>query len=266
VFRPQSGSNLLVVGQQDELALGLLSIGVVSLAAQLGPVSGAASLVAPATDSPARLQRFYILDGTRPDAPEAGFWGRLTRQVQLDASVIQPPGAAQTIGELADEVSRRMAAGDQAVEPVFLIIHNLARFRDLKKADDYSFDDEGGPAAGKKLATILREGPAVGIYTLVWCDSYNNVSRWFDRQALRDFEMRVLFQMSATDSSNLMDSPAASRLGGHTAIFYSEERGQAEKFRPYGLSSGEWLAQVARQLAARDVARGQAAKSAAGPR
>ncbi|HMC11225.1 MAG TPA: hypothetical protein VKH44_08035, partial [Pirellulaceae bacterium] len=84
-------------------------------------------------------------------------------------------------------------------------------------------------------------------------------------QALRDFEMRVLFQMSATDSSNLMDNPAASRLGGHTAIFYSEERRQAEIFRPYGLPSADWLAQVARQLAAKSEAGGQAAKTAAGP-
>ena len=50
--------------------------------------------------------------------------------------------------------------------------------------------------------------------------------------------------MSATDSSNLMDSPAASRLGGHVSIFYSEEQGSAEKFRPYGLPSPEWLAEV----------------------
>ena len=60
--------------------------------------------------------------------------------------------------------------------------------------------------------------------------------------------MRVLQQMSANDSSNLMDSPAASKLGGHTAIFYSEERGQAEKFRPYGLPTGDWLASVAESL------------------
>ena len=35
LFRAQSGSNLLIVGQQDELALGMLSIAVIGLAAQL---------------------------------------------------------------------------------------------------------------------------------------------------------------------------------------------------------------------------------------
>ena len=100
----------------------------------------------------------------------------------------------------------------------------------------------------KQLATILREGPALGVHTLIWCDSYNNVSRWIDRPSMRDLELRVLFQMSATDSSNLMDSPAASRLGGHVSIFYSEEQGSAEKFRPYGLPSPEWLAGVKESL------------------
>ena len=56
--------------------------------------------------------------------------------------------------------------------------------------------------------------------------------------------MRVLFQMSAADSSTLIDIPAASKLGVHRALFYSEDRGQPEKFRPYGLPSEEWLAWV----------------------
>jgi hypothetical protein len=252
VFRPQSGSNLLVVGQQDELSLGILASSVISLAAQLGPIGGAASLVAPTADSPAGLRRFYVLDGTRPDTPESGFWHALASHQPLDVKVAPVRETTQTISDLADEVARRLASGDQAAgEPVFLVIYNLARFRDLKKADDYSFGDDDNAGAGKKLAAILREGPAVGVHTLVWCDSYNNVNRWFDRQALRDFEMRVLFQMSATDSSNLMDNPAASRLGAYTAIFYSEERGQAEKFRPYGLPAAQWLRSVNEQLAAR---------------
>ena len=50
--------------------------------------------------------------------------------------------------------------------------------------------------------------------------------------------------MSATDSSSLIDSPAASRLGVHRALLYSDEQGTTEKFRPYGLPTPEWLASV----------------------
>mgnify|MGYP003327915954 CR=1 FL=1 len=90
--------------------------------------------------------------------------------------------------------------------------------------------------------TLLREGPPLGLHVIAWCDSYNNVERWLGRQQLREFGVRVLFPMSAGDSSNLMDSPAASRLGANRALVYSEERGVSEKFRPYGPPGETWRA------------------------
>jgi len=63
--------------------------------------------------------------------------------------------------------------------------------------------------------------------------------------------MRVLFQMSATDSSTLMDTPAASRLGRHRALFLEEEQERPEKFRPYGLPPAEWLTEACDAIRAR---------------
>ena len=136
------------------------------------------------------------------------------------------------------------------------MLHNLARFRELQKSDEFgfsSFSEDDKPSGGKQLSTILREGPAHGIHALIWCDTYNNVNRWFDRQTMRDFGLRALFQMSAGDSSNLMDSPAASKLGVFRAILYVEERGQHEKFRPYGMPSPSWLDTVRKHLESRTV-------------
>jgi ABC-type multidrug transport system fused ATPase/permease subunit len=243
-FRRQSGSNLLIVGQQEELALGMLATAALALAGQCGRLAPRDEIpLAERADHEITDRRIIVLDGTRPDSPEAGYWTRLVGEQNLDARIVLPRDAAAAITGIAQEVERRLAAAEHAAEPIFVFIHNLARFRDLKKSDDYGFDDEGA-GVGKQLATILREGPPLGVHALVWCDSYNNVNRWLDRQALRDFELRVLFQMSATDSSNLMDSPAASRLGPHMSLFYSEEQGQAEKLRPYGLPPAEWLAWV----------------------
>ena len=47
--------------------------------------------------------------------------------------------------------------------------------------------------------------------------------------------MRVLFQMSPTDSGHMLDAPHASKLGPHRAFFASEDQNRLEKFRPYGL-------------------------------
>ena len=73
--------------------------------------------------------------------------------------------------------------------------------------------------------------------------------RSLDRQGLRECGQRVLFQMSAADSSHLLDSPLASRLGRNRALYHNDELEQPEKFRPYGLPSPAWLAEVGRRLA-----------------
>jgi DNA segregation ATPase FtsK/SpoIIIE, S-DNA-T family len=251
VFRRQGGSNLLIVGQHEEMALGILHSGLVSLAAQTVAVTRRVPSP-PAEQAKTPLPHScYILDGTRPDSPEAGFWPRVCQRMGLDADVVLPRDAAQAASQIAAEVERRMAAGEHSAEPIFFVIYNLSRFRELKKSDDFSFDE--GAGAAKHLTTILREGPAVGVHTLIWCESYSSVSRWLDRQSLRDLELRVLMQMSAADSSNLMDSPAASRLGAHTAMFFSEAQGTTEKFRPYGWPSDAWLAWVEQRLSRRRI-------------
>ena len=58
---------------------------------------------------------------------------------------------------------------------------------------------------------------------------------------MREFDNRILFQMSANDSSNLIDSPAANKLGFNRALIYSEEQGVMEKFRPYAPPPVQWI-------------------------
>jgi hypothetical protein len=246
-FAPQSGSNLLMVGHREEAALGVLATCLISLAAQGAP-SGA--------DPDGPGARFYLFDGTRPDAPEVGVWKRLAAAVPQTVKLVRPRDTAGAIAEVAEEVSRREQAEREDAPPVYVILYNLSRFRDLRRAeDDFGFSGLGEdkpPSPAKQFGDILREGPPLGVHTLLWCDSYSNVMRWLDRQSLRDLEMRILFQMNASDSSNLIDSAAASRLGAHRAVLYNEDEGRLEKFRPYGLPSDDWLARVARQLHGRD--------------
>ena len=154
------------------------------------------------------------------------------------------------MGEIAAEVERRRDQDSEELAPIYLLIYDIQRFRDLRKGDDdfgfsSSFGEDKPVSASKSFTTILKEGPAVAVHTLVWCDSVNNLNRTFDRQGLREFEIRILFQMSANDSSALIDSPVAGKLGPNRALFFSEEANLIEKFRPYGLPDPAWLDQVA---------------------
>jgi len=189
--------------------------------------------------------QFYVLDGELADAPSVEFWSSLTEGLPHDIRVGGPTDAAEFVGELAAAVESR---GKSTTDPpIFLVVDNLGRFRDLRKADDeynFSADRSKVVSPSKQFVQILKEGPSVGVHVLVWADTYNNASRWMTNQTMRELEMRVAFQMSATDSSNLIDSPVAGRLGQNRALLYLEETGTLEKFRPYGLPSGEWMATV----------------------
>jgi hypothetical protein len=159
------------------------------------------------------------------------------------------------MNELAAEVSRREQQRSTDLPRRFLIIQGLQWFRELRRQeDDFGYSRRGEEKTAspiKQLANILRDGPPVGVHALVWCDSLTNLQRSLDRQGLREFEMRVLFQMSPADSSNLIDSPIASRLGLHRALFVSEEKSAPEKFRPYGLPAAEWQDEVQKSLGAK---------------
>jgi ABC-type multidrug transport system fused ATPase/permease subunit len=240
-FRPQSGSNLLILGQNEEAALGILSVSAVCLAAQRAS--------SPSDETKPSL---LVLDGTQADSPHGGLFSRIRDSVGPRMRVTDKRGAVTLIAEIADEVERRQAESGADMPAWFVIVHGLQRFRELRRQDDdfgFSRRSDEKASAAQQFATILRDGASIGVHILVWCDSLNNASRALDRQALREFEMRILFQMSATDSSNLIDTPLAAKLGLHRAFFYSEEQGKLEKFRPYGIPSLSWLDIVKAQLA-----------------
>jgi DNA segregation ATPase FtsK/SpoIIIE, S-DNA-T family len=234
-FGRHAGSNMLVVGAWEESALGVLANAVIALAAQ-----GA---------------KCYVLDGTRPESPDAGTWQRIADA--LPSGTIEVGGlrdTARVVNELAGELARREAANSEDDPSVYLLIFNGGRFRDLRRGeDDFSFssDRDKPPSPDKQFAEILRNGPAWGMHSLVWCDSFNNVNRMLDRMTLREFEMRVAFQMSAADSASFLDNPAATKLREHRGLFASEDVGTLEKFRPYGVPTTEWLQTVGQSIRAR---------------
>jgi S-DNA-T family DNA segregation ATPase FtsK/SpoIIIE len=243
-FRRQSGTNLILVGQQDEEARGVLEAVLLALAAQQGQGQG---------QGQGQAGRFVVCDGSASDEPHGESWQRVADLLPGEVELVRPRKVSDALESLAAEVSRRDREDDESAGSVFLVIHDLGRFRDIRRGDDdfgfgSSFGDESAVTPSQQLVSILRDGPALGVHTLCWCDSYNNLSRWLSTQTLREFEIRVVFQMSASDSSNLVDSAAASRLGSHRALLYLGEQGGLEKFRPFAPLPEEWLREVSVRL------------------
>jgi hypothetical protein len=235
VFHRASGSHLLMVGQSEEGALATMASALVSLAAQNPP--GVKFLVtAPTEDA---MTTFRELAAVLPQ----------------EIQVIGTRDVASSLGTIHEEVKRRQESQILDAPPIYVLLYGLHRLRDLRRSeDDFGFSSGGGSSPPQQLAAILREGPSLGVHCLIWCDSYNSVMRTLERALLREFDMKVLFQMSAGDSSNLIDTPIASKLGTHRALFASEDQGKIEKFRPYMVPQAEWLEEVKRLLSERPAA------------
>ena len=229
-LRRQSGANLLLVGQSERMALGLCL-------ATLASVRAAAGAGAQVT----------LLDGTPADSPEAGQLPEAALALGLSASVPGYRDVDDAIRALGELVAHRTASGRSDEPPVLLVIHGLQRFRSLRRdEDDYSFSaGDGPPKPDRIFASILRDGPSVGVHAVVWADTAASLQRSVDRGSMREFDQRVLMQMGANDSSTLIDSPVASRLGAERALLFSEERGTIERFRPFEPVPVESLASIA---------------------
>ena len=229
-FRRQAGTNALFIGQGEEQALAMMMSSMISLSASLR----------------GKDARFVLLDGTPADSPLAGRLPGAAAHLSHELKTIEYRATADAIAELSVELKHRQEADDASAPPIFLCIFGLQRYRALRKTDDgFGFGGEDKPpAADKQFNELIKEGPGLGIHIIAWADTAVSVDRTIDRNALREFDNRVLMQMSAADSSTLIDSPAANKLGYHRAIAYSEEQGTIEKFRPYAVPPKDWLEQL----------------------
>jgi hypothetical protein len=231
VLRLQSGCNLLIIGQHEEAAMAMLASSLVSLALQHAPDSA----------------RFWLLDSTPSQEVLSGYLPGVLEGWPHAVQFVEPAGLGQALATLGEELKRRLAGGGER-DRCYLLIHGIQRFRDIRRIDEeFGFGRRGTErtvSPAEHFQALLRDGPTVGIHLLMWCDQLTNLNRAVDRQGMRDCGSRVLFQMSAADSSHLLDSPAASRLGRNRALFHHDELPQPEKFRPYDLPPLGWLREI----------------------
>jgi len=235
IFRRQSGNHLLIVGQREEAALGMLGVALVSLAAQ----------------HPKNSARFFVFDCSAPDSPEAKFLERAVQAVPQAIKLVRAGDVDEVMTGLAAEQQQRTDDPGAVTTETYLLIHGLQRNKKLRFDEEMSFSLDAGAGGnpGLQLNKLICEGASLGFHVIANCDTYNNVMRFLSRKALSEFEMRVVFQMSANDSASLIDSPQANNLGLHRAILFNGQEGWLETFRPYALPDEGWLAEVGQRLA-----------------
>jgi DNA segregation ATPase FtsK/SpoIIIE, S-DNA-T family len=220
----RSGANLMIVGPQSEPAMGMLLSSVVTFAATA-------------------KSRVLFVDPTPEDDGAFGLIASAVRSMGDSVEVVTADQAVRVVSELNQTVAERATTGG---DPIMLVLGGIHRLRSIRKSDDYSFslDEDDSISPDKELANILLEGPSVGVWTIAWCDTLTNLERAVDRSSIREFGLRAVMQMSASDSTMLLDSSAASALGANRAILANEVSGETMKFRPVSLVESDVVERV----------------------
>ncbi len=239
VFHRQSGSHLLIVGQREDVTQTMLGIGLISLAAQY-PKGGV---------------KLYFFHATPPETPDERFLRRIFDSTGHQVREVRGHEIADAMNELSEMQKERTSGEVLNGPPVFVFISGLHKFKKLKADDDMSFSfsssESSGPSSSEQLSSLITEGSTQSMHLIVTTDTYNNVTRFLSRKLLTEFEMRLVFQMSANDSASLIDSPKASNLGLHRALLHNEQAGTLETFRPYAEPDAAWFDEAAAALSQR---------------
>ena len=244
VFKRQSRSNLLMLAQSEyeQPCMAMMLTGIASIAAQCLPPAA----------------QFLVLNLTDPEAD----WSRLLNECKASfphqIELITKVQLGEKLNELLALIEKRSVETTPSNCPsIFFFMMGLHRERNLRRADGGSGYSRLGStptpktlSSAEQLSKICRDGPACGIHCVIWCDTFSNFDRVFQRNDIDEFGLRVALQMSESDSRSLIDSDAANRLGSHRAILFDDERnGRLAKFRPYSLMSAEWIDEIGRQIA-----------------
>lgn len=190
--------------------------------------------------------RIIYLDGNRADdTPSLAPW---LAESGLPCDALRPrDGEAELIR--LDQLVKQRTESSEECDPVLLVIDPLERFREFRQTESFNFSldaAEDAVSGASALQNILRDGPAANVYCWIVCGSTETLSRWLPRGSQHDLELRILGRLNATDSSSLIDSPAAADLSAATMLLYDDADGRISKFRqpdlPDPAKVKQWLA------------------------
>ena len=221
VLARESGRNVLIVAPPESIDGVLASV-----------ITGAVAMARRAHGS---IELFYF-DGSPVGQDSFATW---LDQSAIGAMVVKPRESEQQIAAIAAEVRSRVEGDQTDLPPKLIVINPLNRFSDFKQDESFSFSlDAAATISGSAaLQSVLRDGPAVGIFTIIGCSSAETVSRWLPRQSRHDLQQRIIGRVNASDSAALIDSSEASNLSPATMLIYDDADGTFHKFRACDLPS-----------------------------
>jgi hypothetical protein len=140
------------------------------------------------------------------------------------------------IGETSTLVAERVQLEDYRSPGRLLVLVGVQRASEL---DPENYDDD---SVSRALQGILRDGPEVGVHTVLIADSLSGLQRRLGGGVLDDIAIRIAGQLgSDQERQQILDVYRPIDLRGSQLSMFDRERNLRLKFRPYGPVNSGWL-------------------------
>jgi hypothetical protein len=216
----EDGANLLVVTDDEQIGQGILA----------GAISTAASTFGSQVEI--RVLDFMPL--------EAGFGEAALALSELSEVVVgRRRNFVRMLEQVHALVRARAADANTPRSPCLFVVNGLEHARELEVgASSAAVDHDLG--LSRQLEEIVREGPLVGIHTLVWAMHHTTLDQRLTRDVASAFGLRVVGKTDESTSEAIIESTVAASLPPWQVLLYDEFRSRLVRFRPYTMPKATW--------------------------
>lgn len=219
----EGGNNLLIVGGESAVAEAICYHSILSIS----------------TCHDANDATFIVLNGMRSD-------NKTGIQILETISSLPFPSVfptriediEQTLTSIKETIDERRSSGETNYNNIYLTIFEAQNVRAFDQVSNGRTERPSQSAT--LLDSIVKNGPSVGIFTIMQIDNLSNLTRI--GSLLPSFNHRVALQMPDRDSTIIIGSEAANKLfvfNRPSSIFraylYDKQRNTNIKFKPYKL-------------------------------
>lgn len=216
VLKRQGGGNMLVVGNDEDVAVRIIFSAITSLLKQ----------------SISKDSVFYFFNFFDSDTEHFTKLNVLFNSFRnkFKVEVVEEKNIKTTLESIKQELDSRQTSSASNFPNIFITVASIQRGRIFRK-DSYNMTDEA-----KLLATIIKDGTNKGIHSIIQVDSMDSFGgKIFEDKLLPDFSQRVATQMNSDNSRKILGNEKAMKLGNNRAYYFWDSENKLIKFKPYEL-------------------------------
>ena len=233
-LEPHQGTNVLILGSDELVAMRLLLSAILGLGLTISPKNA----------------RFLFVGTLDPQQSTGRAFNAVQTQTAYDFQICARNAAIDAFNDLTKELDNRlMQLPARPGETIFFIVAALHRWLEVRGPNAYT-----PHPAGEQLARLCQLGPQVAIHTIIWSDRLNTLGSIVGNGSMYDilaqFGHRIALQMSSDESVNFLGGPHAAKLGSERAYYRSEQwpSDVLDKFKPYALPAVTDLSKIVSRI------------------